>query len=285
MFKNRIMLGVIAGSAALVPVVGVSALTASPAGAVKTGITCSKATGSVNASGTAKINLKTCTGNTGGSGKTSGTATSTSGTITWANAKKTTLSETTTAGTKCTPGATLVADEVIAATSPRTTPRARRLVRQRPGSSAPTAPQPGRSSFRWPRARSWLSTRPNQLPDSAHTRKGARRTGGPLFRALWSCRVAHAEASGVRVCDCARRDHWRGTERRTQLRRECEQRSDEAIFAAAGRMAACTATPWSSPSEGETAATCDVSAAGIAPTHRASRTGVWFSATGEHRPL
>jgi hypothetical protein len=112
-FKNRIMLGVIAGSAALVPVVGVSALTASPAGAVKTGITCSKATGSVNASGTAKINLKTCTGNTGGSGKTSGTATSTSGTITWANAKKTTLSETTTAGTKCTPGATLVADEVI----------------------------------------------------------------------------------------------------------------------------------------------------------------------------
>jgi hypothetical protein len=36
------------------------------------------------------------------------------GTITWANAKKTTISETTSMGTKCTPGSTLVADEVIA---------------------------------------------------------------------------------------------------------------------------------------------------------------------------
>jgi hypothetical protein len=114
-FKNRIMLGVIAGSAALVPLAGMTALATGPAGAATPkGITCSAASGKVNTTtGVAKINLKTCTGNTGGSGKTTGSATSTSGTITWANAKKTTASETTTTGTACKASATLVADEVI----------------------------------------------------------------------------------------------------------------------------------------------------------------------------
>lgn len=109
------MLGIIAGSAALIPLAGMSALSAGPAGAATPkGITCSAATGKVNTTtGVAKINLKTCTGNTGGSGKTSGSATSTSGTITWANAKKTTISESTSAGSNCKASATLVADELI----------------------------------------------------------------------------------------------------------------------------------------------------------------------------
>ncbi len=112
MRKNRIMLGVIAGSAALVPLAGM-AVTAGPAGAAKPkGITCTAASGKVNSMGTAKINLSDCSGNTGTKGTTSGSATSTSATVKWANGKSTSFSESATAGTKCTNPAT-VDDELI----------------------------------------------------------------------------------------------------------------------------------------------------------------------------
>jgi hypothetical protein len=110
--KNRIMLGLIAASAAVVPLAGMAA-TAGPAGAAKAkGIVCTKTSGKVSGTGTATINLSGCSGNTGGKGTTTGTATSTSGTIKWGNGKSTTISETTSTGTKCTNPAT-VADEVV----------------------------------------------------------------------------------------------------------------------------------------------------------------------------
>jgi hypothetical protein len=102
MFKNRIMLGAIVGSAALVPLAGMTALASSPAGAAKPkGITCSTLSGKVNSSGVAKINLSGCTGNTGGSGKSKGSATASSGTIKWKNGKSTTSSEAYTSGSGC----------------------------------------------------------------------------------------------------------------------------------------------------------------------------------------
>ncbi len=66
----------------------------------------------------AKINLTGCTPTTktGGSGTTSGSATSTSGTIAWHNGKATSFSESTSAGTNCTVSSSLVADEVISGT-------------------------------------------------------------------------------------------------------------------------------------------------------------------------
>jgi hypothetical protein len=111
--KNRIMLGAVAVSAALVPFAGMAALTAGPAGAAKPkGITCTSASGKVNTTTlSAKITLKGCSGNTGASGKTSGSEGQTSGTIKWANGKATSLSETTNSGTKC--PSSDVADEVI----------------------------------------------------------------------------------------------------------------------------------------------------------------------------
>jgi hypothetical protein len=114
-FKNRILLGVIAGAAALVPLAGMTALATGPAGAATPkGITCTSASGNASATtGTAKITFKGCSGNTGGSGKTVGAQGDTSGTVNWVNGKATTFSETMTAGTKCTASSSLVADEVV----------------------------------------------------------------------------------------------------------------------------------------------------------------------------
>ena len=115
MLKNRIMVGAAVAAAAIVPIAGVSALAASPAGAaVKPGIDCASVTGSANATTmVAKLSFKSCTPSTktGGSGKSTGSATSTSGTITWTNGKKTSFSEATSTGTLCASGN--VADEVI----------------------------------------------------------------------------------------------------------------------------------------------------------------------------
>ena len=62
MLKNRIMVGAVAVSAALVPIAGVSALSAGPASAAKTKtITCTKGSGNINT----KIQLTGCNGNTG----------------------------------------------------------------------------------------------------------------------------------------------------------------------------------------------------------------------------
>ncbi len=120
MLKNRIMIGAIAGSAALVPLAGMTALTAGPAGAAKPkGISCSALTGKVNSAGTAKLNLKTCTGNTGGSGKSSGSAISTSGTVKWANGKSTSLTESYSAGTGCPSGD--LAEQITGAVTADTT--------------------------------------------------------------------------------------------------------------------------------------------------------------------
>ena len=113
MLKNRILIGAAVGAAAIVPMAGVSALTAGPAGAAKPhGIICSKGSGKVDAStSSAKINLTACTGNTGTKGKTSGAVGDTSGTIKWANGKSTSFSETTGPGTAC--PTTDLADELI----------------------------------------------------------------------------------------------------------------------------------------------------------------------------
>jgi hypothetical protein len=111
--KNRIMVGAVAVSAALVPLAGMTALTAGPAGAAKPkGITCTKATGKVNETTfSAKINLADCSGTTGGAGKTTGTEGATSGTVKWANAKSTTFSTVEGTGTLCPSGD--IADETI----------------------------------------------------------------------------------------------------------------------------------------------------------------------------
>lgn len=105
MLKNRIALAAVAGSAALVPLAGISALTTGVASAkTPKGISCSTLSGKVKSSGTAKINLSNCTGNTGGSGKSKGSATASSGTVTWANGKSTTSSESYTSGSGCPSG-------------------------------------------------------------------------------------------------------------------------------------------------------------------------------------
>ncbi len=102
MLKNRIMIGAIAGSAALVPLAGMTALASSPAGAAKPkGITCTALSGKVSSTGTAKIKVTGCNGNTGGSGKSKGSATASSGTITWANGKSTTSTESYASGSGC----------------------------------------------------------------------------------------------------------------------------------------------------------------------------------------
>jgi len=98
--KNRIMIGAVAASAALVPIAGVTALTAGPAGAAKTKtITCTQISG--KSSG--KVQLKDCSGNTGGSSKKfAGTTLEEGGTITWTNGKTTTFGAATLGlGTNC----------------------------------------------------------------------------------------------------------------------------------------------------------------------------------------
>ena len=115
MLKNRMMLGAaVAATAVVVPLAGMTALAASPAGAAAApkGIKCSAASGSVNTTTfSAKIKLTKCTGNTGASGKTKGVQGATSGTVKWANAKKTVFSEVVNPGTLCPAGG--LADEVI----------------------------------------------------------------------------------------------------------------------------------------------------------------------------
>jgi hypothetical protein len=102
MLKNRIMLAVIAASAALVPLAGITVLTAGPAGATPTGIKCSTANGTANASTeSATIKFSGCTGNTDGKGTTTGTEGATTGTIKWGNKDKTSFNETTSTGTNC----------------------------------------------------------------------------------------------------------------------------------------------------------------------------------------
>ena len=103
--KNRLMIGAVAASAALVPIAGVTALTAGPAGAAKTKtISCTKITGSA----TGMVQLKSCNGNTGGSSqKFAGTTIEAGGTITWANGKTTTFGASTLgSGTACKAGDT-----------------------------------------------------------------------------------------------------------------------------------------------------------------------------------
>jgi hypothetical protein len=112
--KNRILIGALAASAALVPIAGVSALSGVEAGATTpTGITCTSGSGPVDASTfTATINFSGCTGKTGGSGTTTDSQGQTSGTVTWAKTPKTTtFTLKSTTGTKCDSSA--LADEVL----------------------------------------------------------------------------------------------------------------------------------------------------------------------------
>lgn len=114
------MLGAAAAAAAIVPIAGISALTATQAGATLPGIKCSAGTGSVFTSPApgATINLSGCTGNTGGSGSTTSLQTDTKGTIVWNTTgkkpKKTSYSLKYATGTKCAAaGLGTVADEVL----------------------------------------------------------------------------------------------------------------------------------------------------------------------------
>ena len=97
MVKNLIIRGSIAAAVAMIPAAGVIALTAGTAGAAhpdKTGITCSKVSGTANINtNMSTLKLKTCTGNTGTSGKSKGTASSstTTSVIKWKNVKGTTV--------------------------------------------------------------------------------------------------------------------------------------------------------------------------------------------------
>ena len=99
MLKNRLMIGAAALTVAAVPFAGM-AMTAGPAGAAKTKtISCTKISGS----SAGMVQLKSCTGNTGGSSKKfAGTTLEAGGTITWTNGKTTTFGPSTLgAGTKC----------------------------------------------------------------------------------------------------------------------------------------------------------------------------------------
>jgi hypothetical protein len=98
--KKRILLAVITGCAALVPLAGMAALTNGPAGAQPPGIKCSAASGTVIGS-TLHIHLTVCTGNTGASGHTKLTPPSGSWRIKWANLDRTHFTYSLGAGTRC----------------------------------------------------------------------------------------------------------------------------------------------------------------------------------------
>jgi hypothetical protein len=103
---KRIILGMVGGSAVLIPLAGMTVLTAGPV-AAKTpkGITCTKLSGSVNlTTGVDKTNLSGCSGKTGGSGKSKGSVSSTSSTLKWVNGKSTTFTETVAGGSGCASG-------------------------------------------------------------------------------------------------------------------------------------------------------------------------------------
>jgi hypothetical protein len=115
--KNRIMVGAVAVSAALVPIAGVSALSAGPASAAKTKtITCTKGSGNINT----KIQLTGCNGNTGTKTmKLSALLLASGGTVTWANGKTTSFGQPTLGtGTHCTAKSSTAGDET--ATGPVT---------------------------------------------------------------------------------------------------------------------------------------------------------------------
>jgi hypothetical protein len=111
--KKRILLAVIAGFAAVVPLAGMTALTNGPAGAQPPGIKCSAASGTVTGS-TLHIHLAVCTGTTGASGHTMVTSPGGSWRIKWANLDKTHFTYTTGPWTRC-PVAS-VADVVVTGT-------------------------------------------------------------------------------------------------------------------------------------------------------------------------
>jgi hypothetical protein len=99
MLRRLVVRLALAGSAALVPIAGVTVLAANPAQAVPSGITCSKVSGSINTStGLAKIKPSVCNGNTGGSGKSKGMFSSLAATYKWINGKSTTISVTWSSG-------------------------------------------------------------------------------------------------------------------------------------------------------------------------------------------
>jgi hypothetical protein len=112
--KNRIMMGAVVASAALVPIAGVTALASSPAGAAKPkGITCTGGKGPVNTTTfSATINFTGCTGNTGAKGTSTAAQGDPTQTINWGNGKATVLNSGMTTGTKC-PAKNLLADEII----------------------------------------------------------------------------------------------------------------------------------------------------------------------------
>jgi hypothetical protein len=104
--KNPVLVGLIVGSASLVPLAGITALTTGVAGAkTPKGITCTTLSGKVNLTkGTTKETASGCTGKTGGSGTAKGSNTATSVTTKWANGKSTTFTGSSTAGTGCPSG-------------------------------------------------------------------------------------------------------------------------------------------------------------------------------------
>jgi hypothetical protein len=103
-FKNRIMLATFASCAAVVPIAGLCALTARPAGADEPGISCLNTSATVFEN-SARFKLLGCvTGNVGGEGKITTTTSATSATVKWANGKKTTFTQSITAGSGCVSG-------------------------------------------------------------------------------------------------------------------------------------------------------------------------------------
>ncbi len=104
MVKNRLVRGSLVLAAAAVPLAGMTALAASPAGASKPkGITCTKLSGSANTNtGADKTKVTGCTGNTGASGKSKGMVTDTTVTDKWANGKSTSYTQSATGGSGCT---------------------------------------------------------------------------------------------------------------------------------------------------------------------------------------
>ena len=129
MVKNRMVRGAVVLAAAVVPLAGVTALAASPAGAKQPkGITCTKLSGSANTNtGADKTKDTVCTGTTGASGKSKGMVTDTTVTVKWANGKSTTYTQSATACRVA--RKRRLSPRSRAAASPRTPPVAPPLVR------------------------------------------------------------------------------------------------------------------------------------------------------------
>jgi hypothetical protein len=125
---KRITTFAVAAAVGVVPLAGMALMNAGTANAAPgTGITCTAATGSVNLStGVVKTAYSGCSGNTGGTGKSSGTETSTTQVIKWASLTSTNVPTATTlnlasqtAGSLCPATSTkgsLIGDEVVSGT-------------------------------------------------------------------------------------------------------------------------------------------------------------------------